>query len=62
MSFDNIYPNRKDWRKPYLRRGKYSHTCRPHGGCPWCKGNRRHSIIKKLLSAEEQLKDAYNQP
>lgn len=33
MSFDKHYPNRKDRRKPYRRRGKYDASCRPHGGC-----------------------------
>lgn len=42
MSFDKEYPNRKDWRKQYRRRGKYDRGCRPHGGCKYCTGSRLH--------------------
>jgi hypothetical protein len=52
MGFDKRYPNRKDWRRQYRpnRRGSVR-SCRPHGGCPWCLGNRRHQFNKQLLRA-----------
>lgn len=40
MSFDNHYPNRKDWRKPYYRSRAFDRGCRHGGSCSWCEGNR----------------------
>jgi hypothetical protein len=51
MAFDNHYPNRKDKRKPYYRAGKCDKSCRPNGGCPWCRGNRMHSTKKREVGA-----------
>jgi len=31
MSFDTIYPNRKDWRKPHRRSKRFDRTCRNTG-------------------------------
>ena len=55
MSFDNYYPNRKDRRKPYRKRGKCSRACRPHGGCEYCQGSRLHKHRKKELDIQEEL-------
>lgn len=61
MGFDKYYPNRKDWRKPYFYGGgSKAKGCRPNGGCAYCYSNRFHSIHKKLLSANEQLKEYFN--
>jgi hypothetical protein len=42
MSFDNDYPKRKDWRKPYRKSKAFDRTCRNHGSCPWCALGRQH--------------------
>jgi len=42
MSFDNEYPKRKDWRRPYYKAARFDRSCRPGGDCPWCQGNRTH--------------------
>ena len=55
MSFDKNYPNRKDWRKPYHKSKGFDNSCRPHGSCPWCEGNRKYSDIKKRTAADNQL-------
>ena len=57
MSFEKDYPNRKDHRGKYYKSGKFDRTCRPNGGCPYCKGNRGHSTEKRRLSAEDKLND-----
>lgn len=46
MSLDKAIEHGKEHRKPYYRAGKYDPTCRPHGGCPWCKRNRLHKHEK----------------
>lgn len=42
MSFDHAYPNRKDWRRPYRGSKRFDSTCRNHGACSYCVGNRLH--------------------
>jgi hypothetical protein len=40
MAFDNNYPNRKDKRQAYRKSKAFDRSCRNHGGCPYCEGNR----------------------
>ncbi len=47
MSFDKYYPNRKDRRKKYSGAKSVDRSCRCHGGCSYCEGNRMHSTIKQ---------------
>ena len=58
MSFDNKdYPNRKDNRRHY----KFDYaksvdaTCRNHGSCNHCEGNRLIKNIKSELIAKSEL-------
>lgn len=53
MSFDKDYPNRKDKRKPYKGSKAFDGSCRPHGKCDYCRGNRMHKDEKRKLSAED---------
>ena len=56
MSFDKNYPNRKDKRKVYYRSKSFDRTCRNHGSCPWCKGNRTFFDKKwRLKSKSDEL-------
>lgn len=48
MSFDKNYPNRKDWRKPYRKSKAFDASCRPHGTCGWCQGNRQHQYNRQM--------------
>ena len=57
MAFDKKYPNRKDWRKPYYDSRRHDWSCRNHGSCDYCRGNRLHKSMVRLLSAEQQLKE-----
>lgn len=41
-------------KRPYRKSRAFATSCRSHGGCPWCEGNRTHATAKRLLSAEEQ--------
>ena len=60
MSFDKEYPNRKDWRKPYRKSGKFDRSCRPGGTCPWCINNRLHKHKKREMTAQLSLEDWLN--
>ena len=58
MSFDKAYPNRKDWRKPYVRRsGQSDRSCRNHGSCPYCENNRLFRVRQMQMRGQEQLHD-----
>ena len=56
MSFDNNYPNRKDQRKPFIKAKAIDVSCRNHGSCPYCHGNRTIKEKKNDLAAIEELK------
>lgn len=51
MAFDKSYPNRKDRRRPYRRKGRFDETCRPHGRCPVCRRDRLTSSRRRMEAA-----------
>lgn len=55
MSFDKNYPNRKDWRRPYRGSKRFDRTCRCHGGCGYCEGNRTYTTRRALAATGQQL-------
>lgn len=55
MSFDNNYPNRKDWRKPYRKSKAFDRTCRPGGDCSYCRSQRLYSKLKRLTHAVDDI-------
>ena len=60
MSFDNDYPNRKDWRKPYSGSKVFDAYCRNHGRCPYCANNRCYNVHKHRFFADKEIKDWKN--
>lgn len=52
MAFEKRYPNRKDWRKAYRRSKAFDRSCRVHGSCGWCLGNRMHGTRRREAEAE----------
>jgi len=56
MSFDKSYPNRKDRRKPFRGAKSFDASCRCHGGCSYCLGNRLHSTNKRRKIADQEIK------
>ena len=55
MSLDKAIAHGKEKRKPYQGSKVAAHSCRNHGGCPWCEGNRLHKYRKRALSIREEL-------
>ncbi len=53
MGLEQAIKHKKEKRKPYYDSRRFDVTCRNHGSCPWCKGNRLH----KKEQEEERLKD-----
>jgi len=54
MSMERSINSGKDRRKPYRGSESVDSSCRNHGSCPWCKGNRKHKNIRRspILSEE----------
>lgn len=57
MSLDKAIQHGKERRKPYYGGKAIDHTCRNHGGCPWCEGNRLYRTKRENERLEEEEKD-----
>lgn len=65
MSLDKAIEHGKEHRKPYRRSKRFDRTCRNHGSCGHCRGNRtyagRHAEVvarADLAEIERGLTDA----
>lgn len=57
MALDKAIQSGKEKRKPYRRSKRFVRSCRNHGGCPWCEGNRRFKFRDRHpFAVEEMLK------
>lgn len=52
MSFDKYMG--KEHRKPYKGSKAIDKSCRNHGGCDWCLGNRKYRYLKILQSCKHK--------
>ena len=57
MSLDKAILHGKEHRKPYSGGKAIDKTCRNHGGCEWCLGNRMHSTNVKKEKADSLEKE-----
>ena len=57
MSLNKSIEHGKEHRKPYRGAKAVDSTCRNHGGCDWCKGNRMYRNDKQNLKIEQKIKD-----
>lgn len=57
MTLNKAIEHEKEHRKPYTGGKKYAKSCRNHGGCEWCEGNRKYSRNKRELAAEQDMKE-----
>ena len=59
MSLDKAVRYGKEHRKPYTGSKIYCQSCRNHGGCQWCEGDRRHKFRDRHPQGlEEAMEDA----
>lgn len=52
MSLDKAIEHGKEKREPYRGSKRFDHSCRNHGGCKWCEGNRKHKFVADESAAE----------
>lgn len=57
MSLDKSIIHGKEHRKPYRGSKAIAQSCRNHGGCPWCEGNRQYADQKRVEGAESRLRE-----
>ena len=53
MSLDKAIQHGKEHRKPYRGAKRIDPTCRNHGSCKWCEGNRLHKHKRRAPVKEE---------
>lgn len=53
---DKAIEHHKEHRKQYHGAKAVDKTCRNHGDCPWCQGNRHYSSLKRLEKTEFDLR------
>ena len=54
MSLDKAIAHGKEKRKPHRGAKAIDYTCRNHGSCSWCEGNRRFKMRDKLPEIPEE--------
>ena len=57
MSLNKAIDHGKEHRRPYKGAKAIDRTCRNHGSCEWCQGNRHYANQKKAQTAENKLKE-----
>ena len=55
MSLDKAIFFGKERRRPFKGGKVVDSTCRNHGSCDWCRGDRLHVSRKDTLRADELL-------
>ena len=57
MSHDKAIESGKERRRQYMGAKSIDKSCRNHGGCPHCTGNRLHNFLRRKLHASQDIKD-----
>jgi len=57
MSLEKAIWHGKEKRKLYRGGKAVDSTCRNHGSCGWCEGNRKHGSRKREQAAEDRMRD-----
>ncbi len=61
MALDKAIKHGKEHRKPYHGSKIFDPSCRNHGGCPWCEGNRKHKFIVRERKMQDALKEYFSE-
>lgn len=57
MTLDKGIEHGKEHRKEYRRSKAFDRTCRNHGSCGRCEGNRTYANEKRLGDADRQIEE-----
>lgn len=61
MSFDKAIESGKEHRKQFKGAKSVSYSCRNHGECPWCRGNRLYGNRKREIRSLMEIRDFLSQ-
>ena len=56
---DKAIRHGKEHRSPYCGAKAIARSCRNHGDCPYCKGNRLYNSKKRIEAATDQEKNFF---
>lgn len=45
----------RTYKKPYTKSKAISRSCRCHGSCAYCRGNRKYSTNKRKEKSKDEL-------
>lgn len=57
MGHEKAINSGKERRNHYRKSKSFDSTCRNHGSCDYCKGDRTHKNEVRKRSADEQVED-----
>lgn len=57
MGLEKAIKSGKEHRKEYRGAKSVCSSCRNHGGCPWCEGNRTYKGRKLKEKIKSELKE-----
>ena len=57
MSLDKSIKHGKEHRKEYRGAKAIDKTCRNHGSCEYCKGNRMYKVKKELERCRNEVRE-----
>lgn len=57
LSLDKSILHNKEHRRPYYGSKAIDKSCRNHGGCGICEGNRQYKNIKRFQSLIDKMKE-----
>ena len=60
MALDKAIKSGKEHRKPYRGAKAVDSTCRNHGSCPWCLGNRLNKYKQMDKLSKKEIADFQN--
>lgn len=61
MSLDKAIEHGKEHREPYAGSKAIDRSCRNHGDCEWCLGNRLHSRKKSEAALDSDVRDYFEE-
>ena len=57
MGLEKAIASGKEHRKPYYGSKVIAGSCRNHGGCEWCLGNRLYKYEKRRRAMDDRQKE-----
>ena len=58
MSMEKAIEHKKEKREQYRGSKSFDVSCRNHGGCGYCEGNRKYQFTKLIQKSKDMMKDS----